>query len=310
MVLEYRKDWTKDDVVIIANERSKRPVVFGRSVTCPFCKGSEHVTPPTKFALPSEDNWKVRTFDNAYALVGTEKEYTDLDGGNSSYAYGEHEVIVETDVHEKLFQEFSDEELKLALSAYRNRFTTLSENPKAKYVLLFKNHGRTAGASIEHEHSQIISFPFLPEIQAEELAAADEYKDKRGSCLYCDMPETEKENVLMQGDNFVAICPSFSRFQFEMWILPRKHAKDILEFNDAEALELAVMLRECLRRLYFVAKDYNIIYHNAPKDRDMHFHVEIYPRSGYWAGVELGTGVIANAKSEKDALEALRRFVK
>ncbi|MFH1107004.1 MAG: DUF4931 domain-containing protein [Candidatus Micrarchaeota archaeon] len=311
MVLEYRKDWTKNDVVIIANERSKRPVVFGRTITCPFCRGSEHVTPPTKFALPSEENWNIRVFDNAFSLVGTEKEYTDLDSSDSSYAYGEHELIVETDVHEKLYQELSDDELKHVFSAYRNRLEKLSGNPKAEYVLLFKNHGRMAGASIEHEHSQIISFPFLPEIPAEELAAVGDYKDKFGSCLYCDMPEKEKDNVLMQGEHFVAICPSFSRFQFEMWILPKKHVKSMLELDeDGMTLELAVMVRECLRRLFFVAKDYNIIYHNAPKGKDVHFHVEIYPRSGSWAGVELGTGVIANTKSEKDSLEALRRFEK
>ncbi|MFH1200531.1 MAG: DUF4931 domain-containing protein [Candidatus Micrarchaeota archaeon] len=310
MVLEYRKDWTKNGVVIIANERSKRPVSFGAAVTCPFCKGSEHVTPPTKLALPTEAGWKIRVFDNAYSLVGTEKEYSDLEAADSSYAYGEHELIVETDVHEKVFQEYSDEELKNLFSAYRNRLEKLSQNPKAKYVLLFKNHGRTAGASIEHEHSQVISFPFVPQMQLAEIKASADYKAKHGACPHCELPVREKANILMEGENFVAVCPSFSRFQFEMRVLPRRHVSTMLELTEAEALEMATLVRECLRRLYFVAKDYNIIFHNSPKGAGVHFHIEICPRSANWAGVELGTGIIANAKSEKDSLEALRRFVK
>ena len=308
MVLEFRKDPTKDLRVIIANERGKRPTVFGQAkIGCPFDKGAEPTTPPTKYAHPSEKAWNVRCFDNSYALLKTDKPYEELTfARSSSYAHGEHEVIVETSEHDKLFHEFSEDELMGVFFAYAGRFVELEGEKGAKYVLLFKNHRRNAGASIEHEHSQIVSFPFVPEVQEREMKSYQNHFDQTGNCLYCDLITKEKGNILLENDSFTAICPSFSRFAFEVWILPRKHTKSIAEFTEKEATAYMGLLQECLRRVFHVLKDYNVVYHNAVKGEDFHFHAEIYPRSGSWAGVELGAGVIVNQKSEADALKALK----
>ena len=307
MVLEFREDVTKNTVVIIANERGKRPVVFGEKITCPFCKGAERATPPSKQSIPSEENWKVRVFDNVYALVKTESEYEPLTFAKSrTYAYGEHEVIVESDEHEKLYQDFTDDEAKMVFSAYKNRVAALEKNEKIQYVLLFKNHGKNAGASIEHEHAQLVSLPFVPAMMEHETKSFEEHRFQTGNCLYCDLIEKEKENTLIENDMFIAICPSFSRFAFETWILPKDHKRTMATFSEKEGEEFMKILRECVRRVHYVIKDYNIVFHNAVKGKDFHFHAEIYPRSGYWAGVELGAGVIVNQKSEKDALEILK----
>ncbi|MFH0971286.1 MAG: DUF4931 domain-containing protein [Candidatus Micrarchaeota archaeon] len=306
MVLEFRQDITKNSIVIIANERGKRPVIFGEKVSCPFCKGAEHTTPPTEFALPSEKDWRVRAFNNTFALVGSEGKYVELNSINTAtYAYGHHEVIVESDVHEELFHEFGELQLKFVFNAYKNRYETLMADGQIKYVHLFKNHGRNAGASIEHEHSQILSFPFIPELVQREIEANKDAA-KQGKCLICEMLAKEAENVLIDNDFFTAICPSFSRFANEIWIIPKAHVPSILALTEEQGLHLMKLLRECIRRVHFIVKDYNVVFHNSPKGEETHFHLEIYPRSGYWAGVELGTGVIVNQKSEKDALQTLK----
>jgi len=41
-----------------------------------------------------------------------------------------------------------------------------------KYVLVFKNEGEPAGASIEHTHSQLIALPIVPHIVNEEMNSA------------------------------------------------------------------------------------------------------------------------------------------
>ncbi|MFH1257428.1 MAG: DUF4931 domain-containing protein [Candidatus Micrarchaeota archaeon] len=311
MVLEFRQDFTKKSVIIVANERGKRPVIFGKEFSCPFCKGAENTTPPTKFQIP-QDNWRVRAFDNVFALVGKEGKYVELNGINPvSYAFGSHEVIVESDFHEELFHEFGELQLKFVFAAYKNRFEELMKEDGSKYVHLFKNHGRNAGASIEHEHSQIISFPFVPGMLADELALFNESAGK-GKCHLCETLAKEQENILIDNDFFTAICPSFSKFANEVWIIPKAHVPSMAELTEEQGLHLMKLLRECLRRVHYIVKDYNVIFHNSPKsasggtEKNFHFHIEIYPRSGYWAGVELGTGVIVNQKSEKDALNTLK----
>ncbi len=306
MVLEFRKDLTKDSIAIIANERSKRPTVFGDKFVCPFCRGSESTTPPTEYAKPDDKNWKVRAFHNVFALVGRDGPYVEINSANNqSYAYGRHEVIVESDLHEELYHESSDIQLEFLFEVYKNRFEEFMKDEKIRYVHLFKNHGRNAGASIEHEHSQIISFPFVPELLQREIDSSKAAK-ANGKCLFCELLSKEGENVLIDNELFTAICPSFSRFANEIWIVPKAHIKSLSDLNEEQGMHMMKLLRECLRRVHFVVKDYNVVYHNSPKNEELHFHIEIYPRSGYWAGVELGTGVIVNPKSEKDALTTLK----
>ena len=123
MVLEYRLEQTKKQVVVIANERDKRPVVYAKGVQCPFDKGAENTTPPTKLALPSEKNWTVRAFDNAFAFLKRRGKFVPQKGNYwTSPAVGDHEVIVETDKHGALYHELGEEQLMLVFDAYRARF--------------------------------------------------------------------------------------------------------------------------------------------------------------------------------------------
>jgi len=309
MVLEFREDPTKNEVVVVANERARRPEVMGRGL-CPFCKGEEQNTPPATFVYPSEENWTVRAFPNLFAAFKTEGVFREKKYGEEfwrSYAYGSHEVIVESGEHGRLFQELDDKELDAVRRAYQNRLRELGKEEKARYVFLFKNHGRAAGASIEHEHSQVISLPLVPDLILKEVGANEDYRKKHGNCLYCDLLEREAENTLFETGKFVALCPSFSRFPFETWILPKEHGSDLKEMDEKTANEFMKLLQQCIRAIYDVSKDYNIVYHAPPEGTDLHFHAEIYPRPNVWAGVELGTGLIINTKTEKESLAVLKR---
>ncbi len=69
---ELRKDPVIGRWVIIATERGKRPTDFvtveqaGGPVSCPFCEGNEHMTPPVIAAYPTEKNWEIRIVENLY----------------------------------------------------------------------------------------------------------------------------------------------------------------------------------------------------------------------------------------------------
>ncbi|MBI5176531.1 hypothetical protein HY995_00420 [Candidatus Micrarchaeota archaeon] len=307
MVLEYRLDPLSGQVIIMANERSARPLILrGEKVTCPFDKGVESLTPPTKLTLPSRKKWQVRAFDNAFAFLKKRGKFLPRKPDAlfwNSPAYGEHEVIVETDEHGALFHEFSQDRLLLVFEGYRRRFEALSRGKSAKFVYLFKNHGIKAGASIEHEHSQIVSLPFIPDEAAREI----EISRKARECVICMLLGRERQNILSSNASFDAFCPSFSRFPFETRIVAKEHVAGFADFSPAMACDFMSILRESIARVYTLVKDYNVVFHNSPRGEDLHFHANIYPRTNVWAGMELGTGVLVNTRTEKEAIEALRK---
>ena len=305
MTLEFRREPTKGTVIVIANERSNRPMVFkGAHVTCPFDKGVESLTPPTKLALPTRKNWRVRAFDNAFAFLKPRGKYKPPRNGGEwvSPAYGEHEVIVESDDHAKLFQEFDSEQLALIFKAYVTRLSAIGRRRGIEYAYLFKNHGLKGGASIEHEHSQAVGLPFVPPV----IAAEAEANRKAGCCIHCKMLKTEKPRMLAENAFFTAFCPQASRMPFETWIVAKRHVGHMAGFTDAEAKAFMEMLRYCIDRVYRISHDYNVFFHNSPGKGKLHFHAEICPRSNVWAGMELGAGVIINGKTADEALAALK----
>ncbi|MFH0973391.1 MAG: DUF4931 domain-containing protein [Candidatus Micrarchaeota archaeon] len=280
-------DPTKGTHVLMLPSRSKRPQKFEKH-GCFFCPGNEHTTPPTKLALPNEKNWRVRAFDNKFRVT-----------------HG-HEVVVETNEHDALWQDLSEEQLALVFRAYKERYNALCGD--SEYVLLFKNHGKAGGASIGHEHAQIIAFDFVPELAEREWTAFDENKK-----IFSDMLKEHERGGLIFAERscFAAFTPSFARFPAEVWIVPRKQFDSFTDFDETEMRDFALLLKDCVRRVASLSPEYNFVFHCAPQGREFWFHCEIYPRStNVWAGVELGAGVIINPQSAADALEALKNAVK
>ncbi len=310
MVFEFRQDYVQGSIVIMASKRAKRIHLTKKKgkKLCPFDKGNEHMTPPTIFALPNEKDWRVRVCENAFPAERPGGEFEKKKRFFwRSYAYGEHELIIETERHGQLFQNFSEEHLLEVFEAYLNRFRELQKKRKIEYVYLFKNHGPTAGASIDHEHSQIMAMPFIPQLVRKELANLRIYRRHFDKCIFCDLIKKEEDNIIIENSSFVALVPSFGRFPYETWIIPKEHVRNFVEFTESMKLDYMLILRETLQRLSKVSSDYNIAHHAAPKMYDFHFHSEIYPRTTKLAGLELGAQVYINTKDEKEAVEELRK---
>ncbi len=268
--------------------RGKRPLVKNKR-ECFFCPGREKLTPPTTFALPSKENWRVRCFKNAFPITQN------------------HEVIVETLDHDELFQNFSDEQLAFVFEAYRNRYRELQQASES--VFLFRNHGAASGASVSHEHAQIIGLDFVPEFIASEVEAfARGFKASGESALHSILVK-ERAHVFAREKGFAAFTPSFARFPLECWIAPERHARSILDFSGSEALAFMRLLREVTKRVARASPDYTVVFHSAPRSvRNFHFHVEVYPRLlNVWGGIELGAGVFVNHKPAGEAVKDLNK---
>ncbi len=335
---EFRRGPINDRWVIIAPERAKRPSDYKQKgpeqpaqppESCPFCPGNEEKTPPEIYrAQDSEGIWQVRVVPNKFPALS---DYPDL--GRTAVegifdrmnGIGTHEVIIETPEHTKEIPDLSIEQIKLIVDTYILRLSKLRENDFYRYVLLFKNHGKEAGASLTHPHSQIIATPIVPSHVREMLQAAKAYYEQKERCLFCDMLLTELragDRIIEVTDEYIVFTPYDSRFPFEMMIYPRVHSHEFTEMDEKTRWGLARALKRTLYRLKALLGDppYNLVLHNSPNPvprpgkpeywftlpYDYHWRMEVIPRLTRVAGFEWGTGFYINPMPPEDAARYLR----
>jgi len=336
---ELRKDPILGRWVIIATERSKRPDSFTLEKTsikddkdkCPFCEGREKQTPPEIYSLrgpktkPDEPGWRVRVVPNKYPAlninIGLEKKGYGVHDMMTDF--GVHEVIIETPDHEKEMKDQTIDEIEDVIKVLQHRVEELYKDKKFRYLLIFKNKGKAAGASLQHPHHQIIGLPITPKRVREELQGAEAYFKLKERCIYCDIIEQEKswgERVIHESEDFISFCPYASRFPFETWILPKDHSIDFYSQKVKDRVRpLAEMLKLVLGKLSKVLNDpeYNYIIHAAPNrfvrggywktiESDFHWHIELFPRLTQVAGFEWGSGFYINPTSPEQAAKFLK----
>ena len=210
---------------------------------------------------------------------------------------GAHEVVIETPEHGDTLASMSEQRIEDILWAFHDRVLDLRKDQRFKYILLFKNAGRAAGASLEHPHSQLIATPIIPKRVREELDGAKEYYNYKERCVFCDIVRQELNQgvrVISENDDFVAIAPYASRFPFEAWILPKAHDPFFEDAQKHEYVHLSKLLRDLLLRMEKVLLNppYNLIIHSTPLARDgrallplaHRVDAEAHPRRGLRVG--------------------------
>lgn len=336
MISELRRDPTSGAWVAIASARGRRPsdfkIIHGeqKTGTCPFCYGSEHMTPPEVLALgreieaPNAEGWQVRVVPNKFPAFSLDYEGSvDVDryseGQDGLYvsipAVGVHEVVVESPEHDATFGDHSESRIEDILTAIIARFRALRQDDRLKYLQAFKNWGRAGGASLSHTHCQLIAVPVVPKTIRIELDYAKQHKDRTGRCLYCETVQgeiAEGERVLEESKHFLAFCPYASKFPYETWIVPKRHNAAFEDISTDEMADLAAILRLVVRTFELAFDDvpYNIVWHTCPWNGDFsayyHWHLELLPRLATIAGFELGTGYYINPTAPEVAAAALR----
>jgi UDPglucose--hexose-1-phosphate uridylyltransferase len=334
---ELRKDPVVGRWVIISAERSKRPSDFKviredrDPGSCVFCEGHESKTPPEVYAVrqegtaPDTPGWDVRVVPNKYPALRVEGEL-DREGVwmcDMMNGVGAHEVIIETPEHGKDLADLPKDRVATVMWTYRQRIGELSGDERFKYVLIFKNQGRAAGASLQHAHSQLIATPITPKRVKEELVGAKQYYEYKRRCIFCDYIKQETqvftERLVAETDHFVVLSPFAARFPFEMWILPKRHTTDFVDTKADEVADLAGILKLTLTKLQTALSDppFNYVLHMAPFRRprggywttieeDYHWHIELMPRLTRIAGFEWGSGFYINPTPPEVAAQVMR----
>ena len=285
-----------------SNSTSSAP---DREPSCPFCPGNEQMLPAIRMEMRGADAWRIRAFRNRYpalSMDGTGAE-TPVGVYRAMQGCGDHEVIVETPLHNRPIDRMSADEVELLIEAYHCRYSEMASRPEIKTVTLFRNQGPMAGSSLAHPHSQLIGVGIIPQsvLRREQLAAV--HFRARGRCLFCDMVDFETRDgrrIVFQNPTFIGMVPFAAEVACETWVVPKLHASDFRSISDSGKSDLAHALRVILAtmRAKLNDPDYNFVIHSSLSPTvapdALHWHLQIKPVLTIPAGFEMGTGIRIN----------------
>lgn len=278
--------------VLMAPRRQHRPLLTAGTASarrCPFCPGHEADTPPEVDAVRAADTpadapgWNARAFRNKYP------------------ANDQHEVIAEGSAHAEQPSALDAGSWRDAVVLWQRRIAALEARPGVHTAFLFKNVGALAGASIAHNHSQVIGLPELPPRLQLELHQA-----QLGSCPWCaSLAQAAADGRLVhRGGAHSVVAPTVPKLPHETWLLPHRCDDDFLT-TDAASLGAALhaLFTAVARGLGQPA--FNLWLHRVPGQR-FHWHFELQPRTGQMAGLELGGDMYINSLPPRDSAARLR----
>lgn len=307
---EIRKDYIQDKYVIIAPKRTKRPSDIERperiqpsvEKECVFCP--ENIKKAGRLIFSSRANekgepWSVAVIKNKFPSVSI----------NNPKAYGTQEVIIETPDHIKEVEELAIEHMIKIFDAYSQRTKEISKNKKINYILIFKNNGGRAGASLQHAHSQIFATQFLPPHLADKEQKVKEYTSRHGRCPYCDVIKKEEKGprLVWSNEHIIVFCPWAPMHNYEVWIMPRRHVDNVTLLSLEEKKSFAIALKKMLGKITDLSLPYNYYFHQVVNDPDQHLYLKVTPRGSVWAGVEIGSGLIINPVSPEEAARYFKK---
>lgn len=303
---EIRKDYIQDKYVIIAPKRAQRPHDLQKPATklkteiptsCVFCPQNINKVKPV-YKKGSDHSWLTYVVKNIFPAVSLD----------NSQAYGTQEVIIETPDHTKHLDDLPERHIASLLHTYAERTRALEKISGIDYILIFKNNGGAAGASLTHSHSQIFATRFVPPQLMDKSRKVFEYKLFHGSCVYCDTiaKESQGPRFVYQDKYVIAFTPYASLHNYEIWIIPLRHVDNITKLTHVEHHSFAKILKRILQKITRLNLPYNYYFHQLVNDTDQHLYLKIVPRGSVWAGVEIGSGLVINAIAPEDAAKYYR----
>lgn len=331
MTSEIRQNKATKQWVIVAPSRGKRPLAFKRQESknqrlpavdkdCPFCPGNEKSLPSIIMELPGPEGsqWQTRVVPNKFPALTSDENNVRYRRGLylAMPGYGRHEVIIESPVHNRRITQMTPKEVGIIIETYHRRYVNVMKQNWNLMTLIFRNHGRQAGTSLAHPHSQIIVTGMVPTYIRWREERAQYYFDESGRCVYCDILEQEaqeRQRVISENETFLAFVPYAAEVPFEIWIMPTKHQACFSDLSDQEKPGLAAILQDCLARLQRKLNDpdYNYIINTAARYRagepQLHWYLQIRPRLTTQAGFEIGSGISINPSLPEEDAAFLRQ---
>jgi len=329
---ELRKDPIVDRWVIISDAAVRTPTIPKEGVfpslgpVCPFCPGNEYLCPPEilgnrpEDSQPNDARWRLRVVPNRSPILVVEEDLKRMGEGlyDKISGIGANEVIIETPRHDVRQSQMEQSELENVFWAYRDRVIDLKRDMRMRFVVIYKNYGRLAGATLDHQYSLLMGLPIVPRGVLEELEGAKKHYDYKERCVYCDIVRQEIQQeirVVSETKDFLAIEPFAPRLPFETWILPKRHTPCYEDIEPREIREIALIFKEVITRLDLALNypAYNYVIHTSPFHQSCetyyHWHMEILPRLTFLTGFEWASDLYINTTSPEDAAAFLKEII-
>lgn len=333
---ELRQNLATKEWVVISEERAKKPnAVLNRVIStpvsdkeydaeCPFCPGNEDAFPVEERCKidAGEGGWSVRAIENKFKILSRfttcplvpdafEKEgiYQKLDG------CGSHEIVIDTDKHNKTITDLSRDEIKDVITVYMNRYSAFKKNPNNLIAILFKNYGVLAGQTQPHSHTQIVGSRVVPLYTRSLLHEAEKHFDTYGSCVFCDILKyeiEEKKRLVCQNDDYTVFVPYAAGAEHEVWVVPKWHQAGLDGIEGGRLDNLAASLHSILNKfcLSIDNPDFNFVFRTVPYPLSevpyYHWHLQITPRTKIPGGFERGTRIQVNTVLPEVSAKMLR----
>lgn len=244
------------------------------------------ISDPKRGTRPHDEKKKDCPFchKSVQERIITTSESGDVMVLNNKFPFADHhEVIVHTRSHtDQLFTLLQDAFFEI-IQMWRQRFETYKDKG---IVCIFSNSGAGAGESVAHTHSQ--------------LAVLDERIELDMPHLESEFEQSEKYEV----GAFELVCPPYSEWPDETWIVPKNRGKYFYEIRGEEIKSFGFILKRILFLLSLRHGDdfpYNFVIYPF---RD--WYMRIIPRAKVIGGLEVGTGVMVNTGEARETIDFLR----
>ena len=320
-----RRDHVADRFVIVSPLTTKKVTKTKKN---PFKPGNESMTNPSVLSLVLRDgmlqrlqddddnyvkNWAVRVVPATNPAVDIETDNTYSDHPlYSEPAYGYHYNIIATPDEKETLATISVEQWGYVLSVVQDRLRWLYTQKGVAYVAIYADKGTNSGSKINHPHLHMMSFSIIPPKIEEEANASHKILNEKGVYPMSQLVNSEAggPRQILQTEGFIAISPWAPSHPHEFWICPKKPATSFSKISQKEINDLALILRATLGGLSNSIKDvsFSIAFHLSPEKKNskqIHWHVEVYPITNSWSGLEHGFGIFLNELTPEKTAEVL-----
>jgi len=325
-ISEFRQDPISGDWILLASSRGVGLKFEGRTKVkllknkCPFENPAKFNNAPPVLVYQNNDgsDWFLQIIPNKYPAIEPLNHNPVYPDGlfKTQAGVGFHEIVIFRD-HNRHLAQFTKEEIKRILLAFQERYISLAKEKRVKYISIFHNHGKEAGSTVPHPHSQILALPIVPPDVSHSINGLQRYFQKHKKCAHCqalDQELKEKKRVIYENEEMVIITPFASRAEFEVRIFPKKHSAYFEKIEEEELTYLADALKFAFSKIYKKLKDpaFNFFIHTAPTIKNQnynhyHWHIEILPKFDIIGGFELGTGMDIVTIAPEKAAEILKK---
>ncbi|MDR0454096.1 MAG: galactose-1-phosphate uridylyltransferase [Deferribacteraceae bacterium] len=330
---ELRKDPLTNCWTVMAPERKGHPGDFVEHMdipqthnVCPFCPGNEALTPRELLSAVEYNRWQLRVFPNKYPIFRVEGELIKRGKGfyDTINGIGAHEIIVYTEKHTRLMHEHDMMLFARYFGAVKARMNDLCKDIRFAYLQFFQNHGYHSGATLVHPHGQLLALPVIPDASVQVFENTRAYYKRHKRCLICDIIDGEradKNRIVFENSDFVAICPYAASSPFDICVYPKVHNHDFMGISDTLLLRLGDIMAECFMRLSKILNepDFQLFIHTSPTPSVIasepvysrialyyHWRIMITPKISRLAGTERGLGFFVNTVLPEESAELLR----